>query len=72
MNDYYDPKLKEYHLELIKEAARTSPVSHVFIKGDLADKALIDKIFTEYKPTVVVTLLLRQESDIRSIILMFT
>ena len=56
MNDYYDPKLKEYRLVLIKEAAETSPVSHVFIKGSIADKALIDKIFTEYKPAVIVNL----------------
>ena len=56
MNDYYDPKLKEYRLEQIKEAAESSPVSHVFIKGSIADKALIDKIFAEYKPAVVVNL----------------
>jgi len=29
MNDYYNPKLKAYRLELIKEAALSSPVSHV-------------------------------------------
>ena len=56
MNDYYDPKLKEYRLEQIKETAESSPVSHVFIKGNIADKALIDKIFAEYKPAVVVNL----------------
>ncbi len=56
MNDYYDPKLKEYRLEQIKEVAENSPVSHVFIKGSIADKALIDKIFAEYKPSVVVNL----------------
>ena len=56
MNDYYDPKLKEYRLDLIKEAALSSPVSHVFIKGDISDRALIDKIFAEYKPAVVVNL----------------
>ncbi len=56
MNDYYDPKLKEYRLEQIKVVAENSPVSHVFIKGSIADKALIDKIFAEYKPAVVVNL----------------
>ena len=56
MNDYYDPKLKEYRLKLIEEATKDSPVKHVFIKGNLADKALIDKIFNEYRPTVVVNL----------------
>ena len=56
MNDYYDPTLKEYRLGLIEEAAKTSPVKHIFIKGSIADKALIDKVFTEYKPAVVVNL----------------
>ena len=56
MNDYYDPALKEYRLGLIEEAAKTSPVKHTFIKGSIADKALVDQIFTEYKPSIVVNL----------------
>lgn len=56
MNDYYDPKLKEYRLGLIEEAAQTSPANHIFIKGSIADKELIDKVFEEYKPSVVVNL----------------
>ena len=56
MNDYYDPKLKEYRLSLIEKAAETSPVRHVFIKGSIADKALVDQLFKDYKPAVVVNL----------------
>ena len=56
MNDYYDPKLKEYRLSVIEKAEGSSPVSHVFIKGDLADKALIDKVFADYRPGIVVNL----------------
>lgn len=56
MNDYYDPKLKEYRLGLIEEAAKTSPVKHVFIRGSIADKALVDKTFSEYRPNLVVNL----------------
>ena len=56
MNDYYDPALKEYRLDLIEEAAKTSPVKHIFIKGSIADKGLIDQVFAEYKPAVVVNL----------------
>ncbi len=56
MNDYYDPKLKEYRLSLIEKAAETSPVRHIFIKGSIADKALIDQVFAEHKPAVVVNL----------------
>jgi len=56
LNDYYDPKLKEYRLGLIEKAAEELPVQHIFIKGDLADKALINQVFTQYKPSVVVNL----------------
>ncbi len=56
MNDYYDPALKEYRLSLIKEAAITSPVRHIFVKGSIGDKALIDKLFAEYHFDVVVNL----------------
>jgi nucleoside-diphosphate-sugar epimerase len=56
MNDYYDPKLKEYRLKLIEDAALESPVSHIFIRGSIADKDLIDKLFVEYKPSIVVNL----------------
>ena len=56
MNDYYDPSLKEYRLGLIEKDAELSPVKHVFIKGSIADKALIERVFSEYKPAVVVNL----------------
>lgn len=56
MNDYYDPLLKEYRLCLIEEAAKMSPVRHVFIRGNLADKELIDHTFDTYKPAVIVNL----------------
>ena len=56
MNDYYDPKLKEYRLGLIEEAAKASKVKHVFIRGSIADKALVNKTFAEYRTAVVVNL----------------
>ena len=56
MNDYYDPKLKEYRLGLIEEAAKTSPVKHIFVRGSIADKSLVDQVFSDYKPSVVVNL----------------
>ena len=40
MNDYYDPKIKEYRLGLIEKAAESSPVHHVFVKGSIANKEL--------------------------------
>ena len=48
MNDYYDPKLKEYRLGLIEKEAETSPVRHVFVQGSIGDKALVDRLFSEY------------------------
>ena len=56
MNDYYDPKLKAYRLGLIEEAAKASTVKHIFIRGSIADKTLVDQIFADYKPSVVVNL----------------
>ncbi|MCR5122296.1 MAG: NAD-dependent epimerase/dehydratase family protein [Ruminococcus sp.] len=56
MNDYYDPSLKEYRLSLIEKAAEESAVRHVFVKGTIADKALIDRLFGEYRFDVVVNL----------------
>ena len=56
MNDYYDPALKEYRLKLIEKAAEESAVRHVFIKGTIADKALIDQLFSKYHFDVVVNL----------------
>lgn len=56
MNDYYDPALKEYRLSLIEKAAEQSLVKHVFIKGSIADKALVEEVFSTYQPAVVVNL----------------
>lgn len=56
MNDYYDLKLKEYRLGLIEKAAKDSLVQHVFIKGSIADKELVDQVFDKYHPAVVVNL----------------
>lgn len=51
INDYYDVKLKEWRLNNLKKYN-----NFIFIKGNLADKKLIDKTFKEYKPNLVVNL----------------
>lgn len=51
MNNYYDVEIKKYRLEKLKKFD-----NFTFIKGNLADKKLIDKIFQEYKPNIVVNL----------------
>ena len=56
MNDYYDVGLKEYRLKEIEKVAATSSVKHIFIKGNLADKELVEHTFKIYHPSVVVNL----------------
>ena len=51
MNDYYDVRLKEERLAQLQEYP-----GFTFVRGNIADKALIDQIFAEYKPAVVVNL----------------
>ena len=51
INDYYDVKLKFARLEKLKPFEK-----FVFIKGDIAEKAMIMKTFKEYKPNIVVNL----------------
>ena len=54
MNAYYDPSLKEYRLKELDSI--DSDNSWFFIKGDIADKALIDKLFADYHFDIVVNL----------------
>lgn len=57
VNDYYDVSIKEYRLAEIEKLAAAKPdCKYKFIKGNLADKTLIEQIFTEYKPDTVVNL----------------
>ena len=51
VNDYYDVRLKEYRLEELNQND-----SFTFLKGNIADKELINSIFEKYKPAVVVNL----------------
>lgn len=51
MNDYYDVRIKEARLEELKKFE-----NYIFIKGNLADKVLIDSIFAQYHPQVIVNL----------------
>ena len=55
LNDYYDPTLKDYRLSEI-EKAKPAGIEYEFVKGDLADKALIDELFEKYHFDVVVNL----------------
>ena len=59
MNDYYDVSLKEYRLTELK--SRSEELSRkenkwTFVRGDIADKPTIDRLFEQYQPQVVVNL----------------
>lgn len=51
MNNYYDVRIKESRLEELSKFD-----NYTFIKGNLSDKELINKIFEKYKPSVVINL----------------
>ena len=56
VNDYYDTALKEYRLSEIEKKAASSPAKWVFVRGSIADRALIDRLFGEYRFDIVVNL----------------
>lgn len=57
VNDYYDIRIKEYRLQqLDKLATENTSNRWIFVKGNLADKALIDSLFTKYDFDIVVNL----------------
>ena len=51
MNDYYDVRIKEARLAELQKFE-----NYIFIKGNLADQALINSIFEQYHPDIVVNL----------------
>ena len=57
LNDYYDVSIKNWRLDQIQASAAKHPSSAwTFVKGDIADRAAVDRIFAEWKPDVVVNL----------------
>ena len=51
MNDYYDVRIKEARLAELQKFE-----NYTFVKGNLADKELINSIFEKYNPDIVVNL----------------
>lgn len=57
LNDYYDVSLKEYRLSRIETLCASYPqASWTSVKGNIADKSLVDGLFDKYKPQIVVNL----------------
>lgn len=52
LNDYYDPMLKQFRLAEIEKIGG----KWTFVHGDIADKALIDRLFSEYRFDIVINL----------------
>ncbi len=56
VNDYYDVSLKEYRLKELDALAQTSDTGWVFLRGNIADKQMIEDVFYTYHPDIVVNL----------------
>ena len=56
LTDYNPLPLKEYRLKQIESAAYSSSSSWIWVKGDIADKGLLDYLFDTYHFNVVVNL----------------
>ena len=57
VNDYYDVSIKEYRLNRLEQLAAQHPdCKYTFVKGNLADRALIDQLFAEHDFEIVVNL----------------
>ncbi len=54
MNDYYDVSLKEERLELLRQSDADG--RFLFVRGDIADRGLVDSLFAGHRPSVVVNL----------------
>ena len=57
LNNYYDVSLKEYRLRKLETLhSQFSTINYQFFKGSIADKDLINKLFTDYQFDIVVNL----------------
>lgn len=51
MNEYYDVRIKEERLKSLENHN-----NFIFVRGDISDKQIIDRLFADYRPQVVVNL----------------
>lgn len=56
VNDYYDPAIKEARLSILEETARRTNASYSFVRGNLADRAVIEKTFADHTIRRVINL----------------
>ena len=56
INDYYDTNLKKARLKELENIEKKFKGSYSFVRGDLADNALVEKVFSDFNPEYVVNL----------------
>lgn len=57
LNDYYEPALKEHRLSVVDKIAATETTNTWrFVKGNIADRELVTKLFKDFRPDIVVNL----------------
>ena len=56
VNDYYDPGVKEGRLKILEETAKKHQSEYAFVRGNLADMAVVNKCFLDHKPEKVINL----------------
>ena len=56
MSDYYEVSLKEWRLQQIGKAAAEAKARHVFVRGSIGDRTLVEELFSQYRFDVVVNL----------------
>ena len=57
LNDYYDVSIKQWRLEEIRKELKNHDGSRwTFVKGSIADRSVVDSLFAQYQPQVVVNL----------------
>jgi UDP-glucuronate 4-epimerase len=47
VNDYYDPAIKEARLAILEETARRTNASYTFVRGNLADRGVVEQTFEQ-------------------------
>ena len=55
VNNYYDVGIKEYRLDRIAESAQYDDQFEL-VRGSIADRDLVDRVFNDFKPEVVINL----------------
>lgn len=56
LNDYYSPELKEYRLCQVEKLSHKHPGQWRFVRGNIADKNLVENIFSDFEPEIVINL----------------